>query len=43
MESHVRNGDKMKRKHGGTVYATINVIRDFEDMEVKFRVITSRE
>lgn len=24
----------MKRKHGGTVYATISVIRDFEDVEV---------
>ena len=26
---------KMKRKHGGTVYATISVIRDFEDVEVE--------
>lgn len=25
----------MKRKHGGTVYATISVIRDFEDVEVE--------
>ena len=24
----------MKRKHGGTVYATISVTRDFEDVEV---------
>lgn len=25
----------MKRKRGGTVYATISVIRDFEDVEVE--------
>lgn len=25
----------MKRKHGGTVCATISVIRDFEDVEVE--------
>lgn len=36
MSHHATGQDKkMKRKHGGTIYATISVIRDFEDMEVE--------
>ena len=36
MSHHATGQDKkMKRKHGGTVYATISVIRDFEDVEAE--------